>query len=43
MEAVIETYNVSWQAAENRLKSLGIIDNYMDTRFYKKVYDDFVI
>lgn len=43
VEAVIETYNVSWQAAENRLKSLGIIDNYMDTRFYKKVYDDFVI
>lgn len=38
---VVKTFNVSWQAAENRLKSLGIIKNSSSTNSLKSIYFDF--
>lgn len=41
VHAVVTTFNVSWQAAENRLSSLGIINNLPSRDGSKILYLDF--
>ena len=41
VHAVVDTFNVSWQAAENRLSSLGIIESLPSTNGSKSLYLDF--